>query len=58
MLQSGTCRLKLITAQHELHDQLKVLRSEKYVAEALSAADVEAEEQASSPAPLTVELTS
>lgn len=48
MPQPGACRLKLITAQQELHDQLKVMRCEKYVAEALHAADLEAEEQASS----------
>ena len=38
-----------MTAQHELHDQLKVMRCERYVAEALRAADLEAEEQVSSP---------
>ena len=58
MLQPGVCRLKSITAQHELHDQLKVMRCEKYVAEALHAADLEAEEQVSRPAPLAVVFTS
>lgn len=43
-----------MTAQHELHDQLKVMRCERYVAEALHAADLEAEEQVSSPATLAV----
>ena len=52
------CRLKSITAQRELHDQLKVMRCEKYVAEALHAADLEAEEQVSRPTPLDVVFTS
>lgn len=47
MLQYGACRLRSITAQHELHDQLQVMRCERYVAEALQAADLEAEEQVS-----------
>ena len=54
MLQPGACRLKLVTAQQELHDQLMVMRCEKYVAEALHAADLEAEEQASSLAALAI----
>lgn len=58
LLQPDVCRLKSITAQHELHDQLKVMRCEKYVAEALHAADLEAEEQVSSPAPWAVVFTS
>lgn len=54
MLQPVACRLKIITAQHGLHDQLKVMRCERYVAEALHAADLEAEEQVSSLATLAV----
>lgn len=46
-LHYGACRLKSISAQHELHDQLKVMRCTKYVTNALHAADLEAKEQVS-----------
>ncbi|KAL3132532.1 hypothetical protein ABBQ32_009074 [Trebouxia sp. C0010 RCD-2024] len=44
--ESAAERLKLISTQHELHDQLKVMRCTKYVTDALHAADLEAKEQA------------
>ncbi len=39
------CRLKCLSLQHELHNELKVLRCEKYVQEAMNAIEVDAEQQ-------------
>lgn len=39
------CRLKCLSLQHELHNELKVLRCEKYVQEAMSAIEADAEQQ-------------
>lgn len=42
------CRLKCLALQHELHNELKVLRCEKYVQEAMDAIEADAEQQVGS----------
>ena len=39
------CRLKCLSLQHELHNELKVLRCEKYVQEAMNATEADVEQQ-------------
>ncbi len=39
------CRLKCLSMQHELHNELKVLRCEKYVQDAMNAIEADAEQQ-------------
>ncbi len=39
------CRLKCLSLQHELHNELKVLRCKKYVQEAMDAIEADAEQQ-------------
>ena len=39
------CRLKCLSLQHELHNELKVLRCDKYVQEAMDAIEADAEQQ-------------
>ena len=46
-LLCSCCRLESIKAQHELHNELKVMRCEKYVNEAMHEAILEAEQQVS-----------
>ncbi|DBA96523.1 hypothetical protein WJX77_003822 [Trebouxia sp. C0004] len=44
--QTAVDKLKCLSLQHELHNELKVLRCEKYVQEAMHAVEADAEQQA------------
>ncbi|KAL0054344.1 hypothetical protein WJX82_007434 [Trebouxia sp. C0006] len=44
--QTAADKLKCLSLQHELHNELKVLRCEKYVQEAMNAIEADAEQQA------------